>query len=132
MSPAVGWLMKETLGSKTRRQEGNTLQVNTIIDFIQIESVLPHSESFASKELPLLFLVPIVAIVINQHLVQSNTCALYTGIENGISVYQHKNTFFLIIPDISTLVVLFHTMNSQILLTLPHVASYNLHRVNIH
>lgn len=38
MSPAVGWLMKETLASKMRRQEGNTLQVNTIIDFIQMKS----------------------------------------------------------------------------------------------
>lgn len=45
MSPAVGWLMKETLASKMRRQEGNALQVYTIIDFIQMESVLFCSES---------------------------------------------------------------------------------------
>lgn len=30
--------MKETLASEMRRQEGNTLQVNTIIDFIQIKA----------------------------------------------------------------------------------------------
>lgn len=45
MSPAVGWLMKETLVSKMRRQEGNTLQVNTIIDFIQMKYVVLCSES---------------------------------------------------------------------------------------
>lgn len=30
--------MKETLASEMRRQEGNTLQVNTIIDFIQMKA----------------------------------------------------------------------------------------------
>lgn len=40
--------MKETLVSKTRRQEGNTLRVNTIIDFIQMESVPLRSESDAA------------------------------------------------------------------------------------
>lgn len=47
MSPAVGWLMKETLAREMRRQEGNTLQVNTIIDFIQMKSVVLYSESDA-------------------------------------------------------------------------------------
>lgn len=37
--------MKETLASKMRRQEGNALQVYTIIDFIQMKSVLFCSES---------------------------------------------------------------------------------------
>lgn len=55
--------MKETLGSKMRRQEGNILQVNTIIDFIQMKPVVLCSESFAFEELFLLFLFPIVAIV---------------------------------------------------------------------
>lgn len=40
MSPAVGWLMKETLASKMRWQEGNILQGNTIIDFIQMKTVV--------------------------------------------------------------------------------------------
>lgn len=48
MSPAAGWLMKETLASEMRRQEGNTLRVNTIIDFIQMESVPLRSESDAA------------------------------------------------------------------------------------
>lgn len=47
MSPTVGWLMKETLARKTRRQEGNTVEVNTIIDFIQMKSVVLYSQSDA-------------------------------------------------------------------------------------
>lgn len=49
MSPAVGWLMKETLASEMRRQEGNTLRVNTIIDFIQMKSRLLCSESHVRR-----------------------------------------------------------------------------------
>lgn len=39
--------MKETLASKRRRQEGNTVEVNTIIDFIQMKSAVLCSESDA-------------------------------------------------------------------------------------